>query len=123
MYANSIVMAVHKSGLRTSTSHIIQKDRSCSLAKTLVYVTYSDCSYVESVEEILNEPLTNRIHMHVKQTCWKESNLPANYVSISTSPVIMTNGAPLVAVADLNPTLTRVCTTLESDVSICTPCQ
>ena len=61
--------------------------------------------------------------MHVKRTYWKESKLPANYISISTFPEIITNGAPLVVVADLNSTLTRVCTTLESDVTICTPCQ
>jgi len=61
--------------------------------------------------------------MHVKQTCWKESKLLANYASVSISPEIITNGAPLVVVANLNPTLTRVCATLESDVSIHTHCQ
>ena len=33
MSANSPVMAVHQSGLRSSTLYIIQKDRTCSLAK------------------------------------------------------------------------------------------
>ena len=58
--------------------------------------------------------------MHVKLTCWKESKLPANYDSISKSPEITTNSAPLIVIADLNSTLTRICATLESDVAICT---
>jgi len=72
---------------------------------------------------MLTEPLTNRIHMQVEQTCLKEPKLPANYIRFSKSPPILTNSAPLVVVADLNATLMRVCTTLESDVTICTHCQ
>ena len=51
MCANSIVMAVHKSGLRTITFHIIQEDRTCSQAKTVIN---SNCSCVESVEAYLH---------------------------------------------------------------------
>ena len=56
----------------------------------------------------------------MQQTCWREPKLPASYICISTSPLIITNSAPLVVIADLNSTLTRVCSTLKSDVTKCT---
>ena len=53
----------------------------------------------------------------MQPTCWREPKLPASYICISTSPRIITNSAPLVVIADLNSTLTRVCSTPKSDVT------
>ena len=45
----------------------------------------------------------NRVH---EATCWRESKLPACYGGIKRVPEIITNSAPLAAVADFNSTLT-----------------
>ena len=70
--------------------------------------------------------LINKFHVHavhVKQTCWNESKLSARYICIDRVPVVITNSAPLVVVADFNSTLTMNCAALESDVTICAHCQ
>jgi len=57
------------------------------------------------------------------QTYWREPKLPAGYISISSSPEVITHCAPdVVIVAYLNSTLTGISSIHESNVTKSTPC-
>ena len=63
------------------------------------------------------------VHRWPLQTYWREPKLPAGYISISSSPEVITHCAPdVVIVAYLNSTLTGNSSIHESNVTKCTPC-
>ena len=55
-------------------------------------------------------------------TCWSESQLSANYISIITAPKVMADSAPCSIDTDFNTSFQFICPINKSDVSISTVC-
>ena len=135
--ANSTVRAVPKPGLSAIAGHIIQQDGSSSLAKcsrgegcctcqNVVY-THSTVSnsntFNEEQSKISEKTVMFKLHVLCTVyivTCRRESKLLTGYISISSSPWVITYCAPCIVVADLHPTLKSVCPANKPDVSSCT---